>query len=762
MLLPTTTIAAVPASTAPWQSSSGDAVFWDTSKYSHKPTDDWSSLIGIVTAIIGNVLISFALNTQRYAHIVLEKDRVAKLRRRKLGSDRDVEIGRTTEQDDSTNGSTKSSPDQKRKRGNVYRDSSPTSGEEVGETAPLLSSRNSSASEESRSIISTKERRNSEGAPVSYLRSPYWWTGIVLMTVGEAGNFLAYGFAPASIVSPLGVVALISNCIIAPFMLKERFRKRDLLGVLVAIAGAVTVVLSASSSNPKLGPGEIWGLINRWEFETYLGITVAFIIGLMIASNKYGHKTVLIDLGLVGLFGGYTALSTKGVASLLSYTLYRALTFPVTYLLVIILVGTAVMQIKYLNRALQRFDATQVIPIQFVMFTLSVILGSAVLYRDFEQTSGEDAGKFVGGCALTFLGVWLITSGRKRDDEDEVDRSPEEDDAINLVNEERYQDEVPSARKSVPPSRRQSTFAPTSYQSNTSRSGRRPSHQVDVHEPFPGTPAPTRHEPPETPTIQLTPHDDPGQSPFGDPSPLAENPWAAPTPEAPRTLSSNDVPTMNPPALKTTASAPILPANAHSPLKSRPETPRDPLAPSSDTHLTPTTPGGTEDRSFRNSISGIIPGPLSSPLSSALSAVVADSLRRGVDPPGAKRRRAVARQRLPNMPSRNGLGPRGASDADLNAAALANSSSGSLEVEADTDGSGFPSPSPARIENAPAATEDPVSPSRQGSTKSSKHRRRSLSNTLGDFLKGKRRKTDKGAASAAGADGDGDGDGDDG
>ena len=29
------------------------------------------------------------------------------------------------------------------------------------------------------------------------------------MTIGEAGNFLAYGFAPASIVSPLGVVALV-------------------------------------------------------------------------------------------------------------------------------------------------------------------------------------------------------------------------------------------------------------------------------------------------------------------------------------------------------------------------------------------------------------------------------------------------------------------------------------------------------------------------------------------------------------------------
>jgi drug/metabolite transporter (DMT)-like permease len=139
----------------------------------------------------------------------------------------------------------------------------------------------------------------------SYLKSPYWWAGIIMMTIGEAGNFLAYGFAPASIVSPLGVVALISNCVIAPFFLKERFRRRDLLGVVIAVGGAVTVVLSANDSNPKLGPKEIWRLISTWEFETYLGITIALICGLMWASSKYGDRIIFIDLGLVGLFGRF-------------------------------------------------------------------------------------------------------------------------------------------------------------------------------------------------------------------------------------------------------------------------------------------------------------------------------------------------------------------------------------------------------------------------------------------------------------------------
>jgi len=122
---------------------------------------------------------------------------------------------------------------------------------------------------------------------------------------------------------------------------------------------------------------------------------------------------------MIEYVGGYTALATKGVSSMLSSTLLRAFTTPITYLLVLVLLGTAIMQIRYVNRALQRFDSTEVIPVQFVMFTLCVIMGSAVLYRDFERSTLEQGTKFVGGCLATFFGVFLITSGRPPKDDDD-------------------------------------------------------------------------------------------------------------------------------------------------------------------------------------------------------------------------------------------------------------------------------------------------------------------------------------------------------
>ncbi|KFY64694.1 hypothetical protein V496_03089 [Pseudogymnoascus sp. VKM F-4515 (FW-2607)] len=365
------------------------------------PIQRWSSLIGIISSIVGNILISFALNIQRYAHLRLHKELEEKKRRQRQVSNR---YGTA--------------------------DGSWTGHNGRDETERLRGS-----FETAKSGSESGDDRNGNVEQQSYLKSPYWWVGIALMTIGETGNFLAYGFAPASIVSPLGVVALISNCVIAPILLKEEFRLRDFWGVVVSVLGAVTVVLSAEQEEKKLGPHEVIGAITTMEFEIYMAVTIGVMFILAWASPKYGSKTILIDLGLVALFGAYTVLSTKGVSSMLSTSFWEAFTNPITYALAVVLIGTAVMQVKYINRALQRFDSTQVIPVQFVLFTISVILGSAVLYRDFESTSPGRAVKFVGGCLLTFFGVFLITSGRVSHDDSSSDlESDDEAESISLAN----------------------------------------------------------------------------------------------------------------------------------------------------------------------------------------------------------------------------------------------------------------------------------------------------------------------------------------
>lgn len=264
---------------------------------------EWSTLIGIVTAIVGNILISFALNIQRYAHIRLGREQEENNQHwsddRKSNGHKNYGTQQAEIAEERAKVNLNAPGDEQ-----AGKDQEGNGTSDHGSTDHEGSIRSRSSSE---STITQSEKTNPQEDRKSYLKSPYWWAGIVLMILGEAGNFIAYGFAPASIVSPLGVVALVSNCVIAPVLLKEHFRLRDFLGVVVAIAGAVTIVLSAKNSEVKMGPDDVWAAITRWEFETYLGITTVLIISMMWASGKYGEKTVLIDLGLVGLFGIHIA-----------------------------------------------------------------------------------------------------------------------------------------------------------------------------------------------------------------------------------------------------------------------------------------------------------------------------------------------------------------------------------------------------------------------------------------------------------------------
>ena len=275
----------MPSGTLLFNQASSPSIFQYVFSEGDSHLQRWSSLIGIVTAIVGNILISFALNIQRYAHIKLNKECAAKKEEARNAAKRS-QIRYSTTRENFSNGNHTA-----RENGH---------GEDEEDDPLQMSFHSADSCLSSRSYDGQKNDS-------SYLQSPYWWGGIVLMTLGEAGNFLAYGFAPASIVSPLGVVALISNCVIAPIMLKEDFRMQDFWGVLTAVAGAVTVVLSSKQQEKKLGPHQVWNAITTMEFEVYMATTIVLIAMLVWASPKYGNRTILIDLGLVGLFGRRSA-----------------------------------------------------------------------------------------------------------------------------------------------------------------------------------------------------------------------------------------------------------------------------------------------------------------------------------------------------------------------------------------------------------------------------------------------------------------------
>jgi hypothetical protein len=236
-------------------------------------------------------------------------------------------------------------------------------------------------------------------------------------------------------------------------ILGERFRSQDTLGVGLAIIGASTIVLSARTTQPALDPPALIRALSQVAFIVYSstvcapsfslcpassnrvrlttsiayslpanGSAVCTVVLAVLAESGYDSRHLLVDIVLCALLGGFTVLSTKAVSSLFNSLVWNAFREPVFYASLGILIFTALGQLRYLNRALQRFSSKHVVPAQFACFTLSVLLGSSVLYRDFDDVSPQRFMTFVLGLSTTLVGVALLApEGGATDEADETD-----------------------------------------------------------------------------------------------------------------------------------------------------------------------------------------------------------------------------------------------------------------------------------------------------------------------------------------------------
>jgi hypothetical protein len=395
---------------------------------------------------------------------------------------------------------------------------------------------------------------------------------------------------------------------------------------------------------------------------------------------------------------------------MLSFTLWRALTTPVTYVLVAVLITTAILQVKYVNKALQRFDSTQVIPVQFVMFTLSVIIGSAILYRDFEKASAENVVKFIGGCLLTFFGVWLITSGRARNGgHDEEDESDEEDLPIDLATQDSAE-----AQYSDSPQRRPSVIKRASLHQNGDSANdglpedsRRLSHvsfaDSTARPPVPRMRSTSSSQGPIRVVTSIPLSDE--QLSNSEETPLLANPWTD-SPNRPQAAQNPALLSETRTIVSGETSKPPNPrSSTYGNFNTHPNLQQGPVLPPPERPYTPT----------RHSMLG----PLMSPLSGGLSVVIADSLRRGIESP--VRTRPTRRSRLGLRRSKSG------------SQRLPNAGNESEE--------GLGTPTGSELDTSQEEFSKSLEPERgnwSGIT-----RGRSLSNTLGELFRGKRQRIDR-------------------
>ncbi|KAF5471143.1 hypothetical protein F2P56_011606 [Juglans regia] len=245
----------------------------------------------------------------------------------------------------------------------------------------------------------------------SYLLEPLWWLGMITMIVGEVANFVAYAFAPAVLVTPLGALSIIVSAILAHFILKERLHQLGILGCVMCIAGSVVIVIHAPQEHPITSVQEIWSMATQPAFLLYMAsVTVLVFILVFHFAPRCGHTNVLIFTGICSLMGSLSVMSVKALGTSIKLTFEgkNQLFYPETWFFMLVVATCVITQMNYLNKALDTFNTAIVSPIYYVMFTTLTILASVIMFKDWDDQSGGTILTEICGFIVVVSGTILL------------------------------------------------------------------------------------------------------------------------------------------------------------------------------------------------------------------------------------------------------------------------------------------------------------------------------------------------------------------
>ncbi|KAD4982066.1 hypothetical protein R6Q59_001664 [Mikania micrantha] len=252
----------------------------------------------------------------------------------------------------------------------------------------------------------------------TYLQEPLWWAGMITMIVGEAANFVAYAYAPAVLVTPLGALSIIVSAVLAHFLLKERLKQMGVLGCVSCIVGSVIVVIHAPEESTPTSVEEIWNLAIEPAFLIYIAATLSLVAALVMHFEpRYGQSNILIYLGICSLMGSLTVVSIKAIGIAIKLTLegISQIAYPQTWVFVTVAVLCVITQLNYLNKALDTFNTAIVSPIYYVMFTSLTIIASVIMFKDWKDQSFSDIASEICGFITVLSGTIVLHSTREQE-----------------------------------------------------------------------------------------------------------------------------------------------------------------------------------------------------------------------------------------------------------------------------------------------------------------------------------------------------------
>ncbi|XP_015060709.1 probable magnesium transporter NIPA2 [Solanum pennellii] len=245
----------------------------------------------------------------------------------------------------------------------------------------------------------------------SYLLEPMWWAGMLTMIVGEGANFAAYAYAPAILVTPLGALSIIVSAVLAHFILKERLHMFGIVGCVLCLVGSISIVLHAPLERKIESVMDVWHLASEAGFIIYTCVVVVAVLVLIFRFvPKYGQRYMVIYIGICSLTGSLTVMGVKavGIALKLTFEGKNQFKYYQTWLFTVFVIIFCLLQLNYLNKALDTFNTAVVSPVYYVMFTTLTILASMIMFKDWDHQTATQIITELCGFVTILSGTFLL------------------------------------------------------------------------------------------------------------------------------------------------------------------------------------------------------------------------------------------------------------------------------------------------------------------------------------------------------------------
>ncbi|KAI9244895.1 hypothetical protein BY458DRAFT_529235 [Sporodiniella umbellata] len=271
-------------------------------------------------------------------------------------------------------------------------------------------------------------------------KSRLWMTSFcIYLSANLIGSVFTIGYLPIVILAPIGALSLVFNAIAAYCVLGDPFDGRKIGGTIMIVFGTLLLGLFGVVTEPEHDINDLLRLYKKPAFIAYFSTLECIVVAGALVTHYCEHLVYQIESGtippsrkwmgrlsleefkkyigisfgvLAGNVSSQSMLFAKSGMELILLTFFsneNQLNHVLTYILLVMMVLTAVLQLFYLNKGLKMCNTVIMIPISSCVFNVSCLFNGLVYYDQWDRFAWYQLLLTMVGVSITIGGVLFIS-----------------------------------------------------------------------------------------------------------------------------------------------------------------------------------------------------------------------------------------------------------------------------------------------------------------------------------------------------------------